>query len=205
LEQICRSYLEKLDGALQQRAGAAEDYEWIMLEMYDQTVREKPGGGMKDYLSKNPLPNEDFVCQRIGEEARLILEDLKRPSLLASDQRFKRQLSVSLIGKVLARLRTGSARLTVRVLLGKEGLRAFDVGRFRLCGEVHQWMYDRHSLARLLSAAGFKNPTVQGAMDSSIADWAKVGLDVLPDGRVQKPDSLFMEATKPENTEERAT
>jgi predicted SAM-dependent methyltransferase len=72
-----------------------------------------------------------------------------------------------------------------------------DIGRFRLSGEVHQWMYDRVSLSRLLLNEGFTNPRVSGAQESGILDFASYELDANAAGQVRKPDSLFMEATRP--------
>lgn len=72
-----------------------------------------------------------------------------------------------------------------------------EVGHFRLSGECRQWMYDSHSLARLLSETGFEavRPTTADASD--IPDFARYHLDVEADGGVRKPDSFFMEARKP--------
>lgn len=78
-----------------------------------------------------------------------------------------------------------------------DSLNANSVGRFRLGGEVHQWMYDRVSLARLLKDAGFTNIRVCSATDSGIADFARYELDADAGGRTRKPDSLFMEASRP--------
>jgi len=58
-------------------------------------------------------------------------------------------------------------------------------------------LYDRYSLAQLLCTAGFVNPTVQTATQSWIPEWDSFNLDTPPDGTVNKPDSLFMEALKP--------
>lgn len=74
---------------------------------------------------------------------------------------------------------------------------ALGIGRFRLDGEVHQWMYDRFSLARLLQEAGFIDPTICTASDSQIPDWSSFHLDTIPDGTIIKPDLLFIEARKP--------
>ncbi len=71
------------------------------------------------------------------------------------------------------------------------------LGAFRLSGEVHQWMYDRVSLTRLLQDAGFVDIVRLGAGDSAISGFQAYGLDLEPDGSVRKPDSLFMEAVKP--------
>lgn len=74
------------------------------------------------------------------------------------------------------------------------------VGAFRLSGECHLWMYDRLSLGRLLAAAGFVDVAVVAANASAIPEFVAYHLDTEPDGSVRKPDSLFMEARKPEPT-----
>lgn len=77
LEQICRIYLETLTSLKNGDISRDPDYEWILLEMYDQTVREKSGGQMLAYLSQSPIPNEKFVLERIGEEGRGLLRSLR--------------------------------------------------------------------------------------------------------------------------------
>lgn len=64
-------------------------------------------------------------------------------------------------------------------------------------GERHQWMYDRFSLARLLVQTGFVDVRQQAAGESAIPGFREYFLDETTDGRVRKPDSLFMEARKP--------
>jgi hypothetical protein len=71
------------------------------------------------------------------------------------------------------------------------------VGKFRMGGEVHQWMYDRLSLAKLLEEAGFAEVAKCTATGSGISGWASYQLDADESGRVRKPDSLFVEARKP--------
>jgi predicted SAM-dependent methyltransferase len=73
-----------------------------------------------------------------------------------------------------------------------------EAAAFRRRGEVHRWMYDRVSLRRLLEATGFTAVAVCGATDSRIAEFARYHLDADPDGSVRKPDSLFIEASKPQ-------
>ena len=38
-------------------------------------------------------------------------------------------------------------------------------------GELHRWMYDRRSLAALLESLGFREPRVETARSSRVADW----------------------------------
>lgn len=71
------------------------------------------------------------------------------------------------------------------------------VGRFRLGGEVHQWMYDSYSLGRLLTECGYVDVVSCSAEESSIPSFASYGLDTQPDGSIYKPDSFFIEAKVP--------
>ena len=72
---------------------------------------------------------------------------------------------------------------------------ALRIGQFRMSGEIHQWMYDRYSLSKLLKEVGFEEIKVRTAYESDIENWRTYQLDVV-NGKVRKPDSLFMEAKK---------
>ena len=74
---------------------------------------------------------------------------------------------------------------------------AEQIGRFRIGGEVHKWMWDRVSLRRLLEAAGFVGTKVCAAAESGIPGFAAYQMDADEDGRIRKPDSLFIEARRP--------
>jgi predicted SAM-dependent methyltransferase len=194
LERIVRLYLESLSGARQGTPGAEDDYDWILLELFDQIVRETSGGRMLQYLNQKPLPNEGFVLGRIGEEGREILEQLRsRPD----SQTMPNSIVSSFKNAVVStpsRMRTN----LLRRLLGSDGARALAIGQFRLGGEVHQWMYDSFSLRRTLERAGFVNIRLHGPTSSDIPEWSTFHLDVTPEGRVNKPDLFFAEARKPE-------
>ena len=200
LEKICQLYLSRLVGALNGDEEARHDYDWIMLELFDQTVREKSGGDMMEYLRQNPLPNEKFVYERIGEEGRQLVQALRsRDSAIwnAEQGPFTAQDFLHKLRMGVRTLQGAAKRHILGWLLGAEGRRALDIGHFRLAGEVHQWMYDRYSLARLLSLIGFHDPQLQDARTSRIPNWTNFNLDTLPDGSVIKPDLFFMEAIKP--------
>jgi predicted SAM-dependent methyltransferase len=199
LEQICRVYLEKLEQALKHDQDNPDDYDWIMLELLDQTVREQSGGGMLGYLSRSRIPNEDFIYERIGEEGRNLVRLLKAQSINKSDPSSGR-IDKLTRRKPIPTLQTLRSKIRRRLLtrwLGSDWRRPLEIGRFRLAGEVHQWMYDRYSLARLMLWAGFQDPILQSATQSHIPDWPSFNLDTLADGTVVKPDSLFMEAKRP--------
>jgi predicted SAM-dependent methyltransferase len=74
LERIAKEYLMNLEKATNGESGAELNYDWIMLEFYDQTVRNYSGGEMAKYLFQEKINNEDYVFGRIGEEGRKIRE-----------------------------------------------------------------------------------------------------------------------------------
>lgn len=177
LERLCAVYLERL------RASAVADHEWLVIEMLDQTVREQSGGAMLEYLRQNPLSNEAFVLERIGEEGRELLQAIREAAPSASPRR--------------PGLRQRVKNALVTRWYGADALQAMQIGRFRLSGEVHQWLYDRLSLTQLLLKAGFCEPAQREAGDSAIGGWSGFFLEKTKTGEVIKPDSIFMEARTP--------
>lgn len=169
LENIARLYLILLEKSLKGDAEAQKRYEWIMLELFDQMVRNHSGGAMLEYWQQNPMPAEDFVIERLGSEVK----------------------------DAIAKIRSNP---NSRNQSGRQPSTALDpqrIGQFRLSGEIHQWMYDRYSLGKLLQEAGFVDIKVCRADESRIPDFNSYLLDIEADGSVRKPDSLFMEARKP--------
>lgn len=194
LEQIVTSYLLALD-----KVKSAKDhkdywdwnYDWILLEIYDQTVRNSSGGEMLSYLSQTKIPNLDFIIQRCGVEAENIIKfvnnkvdnfDPKEAGVLKKIYRF-------------IRYKTYRKELLLKLIL-KEEYQNLQIGRFRQSGEIHQWMYDTYSLSRLLRQSGFDKIIQRKADESYVLNWSIHHLDTEPDGKVYKPDSLYMEAIK---------
>jgi SAM-dependent methyltransferase len=188
LERIAREYLNALADAA--RGTARDNYDWMMIELYDQTVRQSTGGEMGKYLSKRDIPNRDFVIGRIGRHA-FAPPSQRRPGrivpLLTSATRLSNAFNTRL---------ERAGNLIYRLILGNR-FHALDLGRFRLGGEVHLWMYDRYSLSTALHGAGFRDAMARTATDSLLPAWSSYGLDADRDGTIYKPDSLYMEAIKP--------
>jgi ubiquinone/menaquinone biosynthesis C-methylase UbiE len=63
-------------------------------------------------------------------------------------------------------------------------------------GETYRWMYDRHSMAAILTGIGFHDVRVEDHNTSRIKDWMEYELDTNPDGTPYKRVSLYMEAMK---------
>jgi predicted SAM-dependent methyltransferase len=185
LEQIASLYLASLAGASESAEWAGK-YEWIILELLDQMVRNTPGGDMATYLGQATNRHQEFVLERFGAEAR----DFIQPS--QSDRP----------GKLLVKQIKGLGT-TVHRILPQPLARfytALRVGYYRQNGEVHQWMYDRHSLSILLKKCGLEQVVQRTAKDSYLDNWTSYNLDTEADGKIYKPDSLFMEAIKPCST-----
>lgn len=185
LEQIARNYITFLEKAIAGDELSIANYDWTMLELYDQTVRNYGGGEMIKYYRQEKMINKDFVKERMG----YFFEIMTEKKIKQSEHKLK-----TYIKKVipLYTIRTELMNLKNK-LIGPDYRR---LGKFRLSGEVHQWMYDRLSLSRLLKNIGFEDVAQQTALDSYIPNWSGFNLDSEPDGSTYKPDSLFMEAKK---------
>lgn len=197
LESIAKEYLHALERA---REGSKEwiaNYDWLLLEMYDQTVRNYRGGAMAEYLMRRNITNEEYVINRCGTEVQKLLETSKCKYIKSSDK-ISQETSKRKTMDILRYLRNIPQRIreyTIRFLLGPE-YKALEIGRFRLSGEIHQWMYDFYSLKCLLEKCNFTEIIQRTAMESYIPNWSSFNLDTEPDGSIYKPDSFYMEAIK---------
>ncbi|MFN9668515.1 MAG: class I SAM-dependent methyltransferase, partial [Pseudanabaena sp.] len=196
LEQIVKTYLIALEQASLGSNEWIENYEWMLLEMYDQVVRNISGGSMAEYFIREKLDNQEFVLERCGVEAEQLLESGRKTweSRQTNTKENKFKALLKQVYKTIhhpERIRD----LFLKVLLGKE-FESLQIGRFRQSGEIHQWMYDRYSLSKLLKEFGFEKITQRSASDSFIPNWNIYNLDTEADGSIYKPDSLYMEAIK---------
>jgi len=202
LEEIAKGYVSALDMARKGENGWDKNYDWMVMEMFDQTVRTFSGGEMAKYLEQDIINNEDFILSRFGEEARKLREALLSNKKL-------RQANVaplapkSVTWKRFFNIQYYRQKLKENLFREENEIRSnekrfVEVGKFRCGGEVHQWMYDSYSLGRLLQSTGFDSPRKVGPVESRIPNWVSYELDANKEGKPHKPDSLFMEAIKPE-------
>jgi predicted SAM-dependent methyltransferase len=184
LENIVNEYKKYLDENLNnpsEMSGA--NYDWILLEMYDQTVRNYSGGQMAEFLERPKVINEKYVIDRMGYVGRHIRNTYLNGS--AESNKIKKAFSS-------LRMFKKAVRYVFSRILQTEASR---IGSFRLGGEIHMWMYDRYSLSKLLKECGFENISIKTPFESEIPDWSKYELDV-KDGLAFDPTSLFIEAKK---------
>jgi glycosyltransferase involved in cell wall biosynthesis/predicted SAM-dependent methyltransferase len=167
LENIARAYLAALDEARVGLEGAQDRHEWMTVELVDQMTRRESGGEMAAFWRRAVVPQEAFIVSRSGKEYTRFRQRYLQNSPQAGTDKKKR----ALLPDVDAAFLQG--------------------------GEPHLWMYDEISLTKLCADTGFTPITRQAYNVSFNPDILAYGLDALPDGRIGKPDSFFLEAVKP--------
>lgn len=193
LGAIASEYLRMLKELTSGDESRELDYDWIMLELYDQAVRNVSGGEMAKFLIDLEEEDRAFVRSRIGLEAEKVWTNGVGEPL---QKRTNNLVKVAFWVKKLADLRERFASWLFYLVAGAGALNSYELGLFRNSGEVHQWMYDCYSLKRLLEQAGFVSVRVCAANESSILDFKNYSLEVVNEV-VRKPDSLYVEAIKP--------
>jgi predicted SAM-dependent methyltransferase len=194
LEEIARQYLSALEKAATKAPGWDSRYDWLVLELYDQGVRNVSGGRMSDYLRRQ-LDDEQrrFIESRIGPE--ILRANQARSDVPGIKPPISRRILLRMAW-AFNTVREKLAEACVVLMIGRKGALALRRGLFRASGEVHQWMYDRYSLGRVLEHAGFTDIRVCGVEASAIPGFSRFGLETI-EGKPRKPDSLYMEARKP--------
>ena len=190
LEGIAKGYLETLTQAADEPTDSRlAKHRWMTLEMIDQMTRQASGGLMGRTIREPGNTPPEFIRQRMGHQ-------------VDGNANIKNRKTVAMrISRTLSDARKQMALAAVTIIEGKMGRDAYREGRFRQSGELHRWMYDRISLASLLQEVGFMDIKVCQAHESRIESFDDYQLD--REGElVRKPDSLFMEAVKPETARE---
>jgi predicted SAM-dependent methyltransferase len=191
LEQLCRIYLKKVDDAWNGDQQAGHDHEWLLLEMFDQPMRERSGGEMLTYLMKPQLPNEPFIRERVGEQGAVIIAGARKR--LRPDGSLAPKPSPGL----LARMKSRTKQTILTMVAGSGSAEALAVGRFRLfSGSASYGFYDRYSLRELFRAAGFSDVSLRSPDASGFCNWSDVNLDVSPSGQAARPHTLIMEGVR---------
>jgi predicted SAM-dependent methyltransferase len=195
LEQIARLYIQQLEIVrIDPNQLNKANYEWSLIEMFDQIIRNDSGGAMGKYWSKKKIINEDWIIQRAGVEYLNYKKNTKNSPpfdepTITQKAKFKLKNSFYF---------SSFRRCILNWLFGEPKLfELLELARFRTGGEIHQWMYDSYSLSELLKTIGFKEINKVDAYSSRINDWSSHQWLDVENGKVRKPDSLFIEAIKP--------
>jgi len=175
LEDVVKQYLTLLKKSLAGDLDAQNRYEWIMIELFDQMTRNQSGGEMFEYWKKSPMPAHNFVIDRCGPQVAATVKHIHNKGINTLPHE----------------------DLYVKAARDNDPESIKKMADFRTySGEVHQWMYDRYSLAKLLREAGFREIKTCTAEASMIPGFNTYHLDVHGNGQERKPASLYMEALK---------
>jgi len=184
LEFSCRFYLESLERVLSETTAVArEHYDWSVLNLLDQMVRTRSGGETAAFLARQEILDLDFMVDGGGGT---VLKEIR-------NSRTQTNAQESLIRRAL---KHGALRRFIQKFFLRLAGKSAEHAAFRRTGEVHQWMYDQHSLRRLFNSVGLEAVQFLTPGTSSIPEWTLYGLDIRADGSVHKPHSLFAEAVK---------
>ena len=184
LENMVKEYLKLLKENINNPSKMSEaNYEWIMLEMYDQCVRTFSGGYMAKFLEQQDHLNERYIKSRIGSMYDSIRKNAISKKKLQNKDKLKQNIKKK-------------PKIFIRKMKNIFSTSAKSIAKFRTKGEIHMWMYDRYSLSLLLKRCGFDNIEIKTPTKSNIPQWDKYNLD-LQYNSSDHSSSLFMEATKP--------
>jgi hypothetical protein len=199
LENIAQAYLQTLREHDTGDPSAAWRRDWMAIELYDQAMRAETGGEMLRAIRTANAEQQAFIRLRLGDEATQHFPDAASPSSADRDAvtSASRPATSRWARRAKAAFSPSSWKMAMeRKLLGGDHV-LLQQARFRARGEIHLRMYDRLSLAAAMEQAGFVRVCRCDAWTSRVNGWAAHHLDANPDGSVYKPDSLYMEATRP--------
>ena len=195
LEMICKNYLKYYDQLVSGQTKNEFRYNFSLLELYDQTVRESSGGELAKYLQRNEFTKDDhsFLVERLGVKAT--------NEICTSDKNVHRLInasppsSINYLKKYFKKIKYKSAEMMVQILLGRKAVQSLREGIFRSSGEIHRVMYDEYKLRCLLQKHGLIEIETCDASQSRIPDFNSYELDTV-DCEQRKPDSLYIEAVR---------
>ncbi len=152
------------------------NYEWAVIELIDQFVREESGGEMLRYWAKENIVNTEKLESRVGS-VFYNFKNYKFPEINPPKGFFEKLKAF---------------------FLAKTGIswEQYQTMKFYDVGERHKWMYDDFSLTELLKEIGYTNITVRDGKTSYVEDWkAYMSLDVEGEN-IRIPNSLIIEGIK---------
>ena len=147
---------------------------------------------MAEFLQNADIKKQPFLRSRLGIIASQYFRNSAEPEPSNAQTKKGAETKKTDFLKIIV----GWIHNKALIFLNERDLHCLQVGKYRLSGEIHQWMYDEESLKDLLNSTGFKNETVLTAAESGFPCWKKFNLDLDRNAEVLKPDSLFIEAEK---------
>ncbi|MGV2387335.1 MAG UNVERIFIED_CONTAM: hypothetical protein LVR29_00265 [Microcystis novacekii LVE1205-3] len=117
------SALEQVDSGIKE---AEPNYDWMMLELYDQTCSQRSVEvKWSDFLLNPSIHNKDFVRYRIGAEAEKFWE------IQADQKSLRERIMAKSPAWFLRKLRIVIAKYLVALVAGNEAKKSFEEGIFQ--------------------------------------------------------------------------
>jgi predicted SAM-dependent methyltransferase len=184
LQLLATDYLQRLHE--QMAFGSAENYaryRWAVCNLIDQCVREVSGGEMLEAIRHGEF-NPEHVKQVNGD----LLDFLFPPNAPTPAARLLSIQSLKNPVRFLRKLPRAILRRLHHHLSPKSSL--------ELVHERNLWLFDRISLGRLFSEAGFRSVTVMDHCTSRIPGWNRYNFDESAFGDYPLEPSIYMEGVK---------
>jgi predicted SAM-dependent methyltransferase len=183
---LATEYLQRLHD--QMASASVENYaryRWAVCNLIDQCAREVSGGEMWKIIRDREY-NTEHVKYMNGDLLDFLLQPPAAVPPRSTAQRLVRAIkNPMLVAKKIA----GPIR---RWLRRRTPQKFF----FELSHERNLWLFDRVSLGRLFSNAGFQNIAATDHRTSRIPGWNRYNLDQSAYGEYPLEPSLYMEGTK---------
>lgn len=183
-EEMCATYLEC------RRAGNHAEADFLILEIIDQCVRQRRGGELRDFFGA--------LDSRKASDQKMVQFVQHRTGYVIPPGGLGRGIPVWLLKNPhmwLLMLEQLYIHLIVSLL--PASFRRQNVS-LATVGERHTWVYDFHSLSKLLESVGFESITRKTAQTSGVVGFPCHPLDVTADSSPRKgAESMYVEARKP--------
>lgn len=180
-ENIVREYIRNIDN------GDLERAEFNVIELIDQCVRQKSGGSLSQWRSREDLTPtmKEYITNRTGYQFK---EGQAKSTSKGRRNNFKfLKLRVNHFSKIYSSL---VIKTLPRWFVDNHV-------NFTNTGELHRWVYDFNAMKKLLIEVGFCNVQKLSVWESSIPNFPLYPLDIDELGRSRKGDeSIYIEALK---------
>jgi predicted SAM-dependent methyltransferase len=197
LESAVRAYLERLDECSSQPTKLEiVKYEWAVLELLDQMVREQSGGLMLETAGRGHF-DSNYAHERYGD----VFDEFHQPPSPERPEPDK-TLRERITPKSLTDLpRALHRKVNASIFSWLQRRKAHKLnGDPRKMKESNLWTYDRLSLRLLLEKQGFKQFSVKSYTESDIVGWERYDLDRSNHGDHAIEPSLYVEARAQKQT-----
>lgn len=191
LEFLATEYLQRLHEQMaSESVETCARYQWALCNLIDQSTREISGGEMLEVICRREF-SEEHVRHMNGDMLRYLFPG-SLPTTPQSALTPTPFVSPNMPRRALRALRRIAKAITRPLRSPSPPGRSY----LELAYERNLWLWDRVSLPRLFSQAGFRNVVATDHRTSSIPDWSRYNFDQSVFGDYPLEPSLYMEGRK---------